>query len=268
MVRSARSRLPAPAHRPGPRVRHATATAGLAQTPDLLLVNGTVLTLDGQSSVAQAVAISAWRIAAIGSDDEIRFLAAAGDIETIDLQGRTVIPGLIYSHMHAIRAALSFSTEVNWIGSPSIPEARKLISDTAQHAAPDNPVYVQLFYERALLTPKGMEALGIGSDADLPGGGTLELDAAGQQTGWVIGGMVPLFARLPAPAADEQVEGTRRFFSELNRLGVTGVGDPGGFGMTPEKYTALFRLWQDGELTMRVAYSVMAQQQGTEFADY
>ena len=41
----------------------------------------------------------------------------------IDLRGRTVIPGLIDSHLHAIRAALSFSTEVNWIGARSLDEA-------------------------------------------------------------------------------------------------------------------------------------------------
>ena len=54
----------------------------------------------------------------------------------IDLQGRTVIPGLIDSHMHAIRAALSFATEVNWIGARSMEEALERIREAAERARP------------------------------------------------------------------------------------------------------------------------------------
>ena len=58
--------------------------------------------------------------------------AEAGGATTrvIDLQGRTVIPGLIDSHLHAIRAALSFSTEVNWIGAPSLDRRARRASAT------------------------------------------------------------------------------------------------------------------------------------------
>ena len=127
----------------------------------------------------------------------------------IDLQGRTVIPGLIDNHMHAIRAAQTFSTEVNWIGATSLAEALGRIHDAAQKmkpgswlivvtppattdafkehrrptqaeliaAAPNNPVYVQLGYGWAMMTPRAFEALNIKSDADLPGGAKLEKDA-------------------------------------------------------------------------------------------
>ena len=39
---------------------------------------------------------------------------------------------------------------------------------------------------------------------------------------------------------EKQVEGTKRFFHELNRLGLTGVVDPGGNNLTPDDYQALF----------------------------
>src|SRR6185295_5195533 len=95
----------------------------------------------------------------------------------VDLGGRTIIPRLIDSHLHAIRAALSFTTEVNWIGTRSLPEAMARIRAAAQRmppgawlivaggwnelqfaerrrptqaeleaAAPNNPAYVQLGY--------------------------------------------------------------------------------------------------------------------------
>src|SRR5258708_22461191 len=109
--------------------------------------------------------------------------------------------------MHAIRAALSFSTEVNWIGTKSIAEAlarlrdaartrkpgdwlivaggwtpeqfaekRAPIQDELADAAPDNPVYIQLFYRWAMLNPNGFEQLGVKEDKDVPPAASPERD--------------------------------------------------------------------------------------------
>src|SRR5690606_5516821 len=122
---------------------------------------------------------------------EIRALAGDGT-RSIDVRGRTVIPGLIDSHLHAIRAALSFTSEVNWIGARSLEDALGRIRTAArtkppgswlivaggwnelqfaerrrptqaelEAAAPANPVYVQLGYGWAMLTDDGLAALGI-----------------------------------------------------------------------------------------------------------
>ena len=116
-------------------------------------------------------------------------------------------------------------------------------------AAPNNPVYVQLGYGWAMLTPAAHKALGITSDADLPAGGRLEKDANGNLTGAVTGAqgaIIALFDKLPRPTFDEQVDGTVKFFRELNRLGLTGVVDPGGNNLAPDDYQALFKVWQQG----------------------
>src|SRR5438552_7186601 len=232
-----------------------------AQTADTVLLNGKVLTVDPQFSIEEAIAIRDGKISAVGKTADLRKLAGPRT-RVIDLQGRTVIPGLIDSHLHAIRAALSFSTEVNWIGAPSLVDALGRIRDTAKTmkpgawlivaggwnvqqfkenrrptqaelvaAAPNNPVYVQLGYGWAMLTPAAMKALNITTEADLPQGGRFEKDAAGKPTGAVSGAqgaIIALFDRLPRPTPDEQVEGTTQFFRELNRLALTGVVDPGG----------------------------------------
>ena len=156
--------------------------AAFAQSPDLVLVNGKIVTIDARSSVQEALAIRDGKILALGSSREIRKLAAAGS-RVVDLGGRSVIPGLIDSHLHAIRAALSFTTEVNWIGARSLPEAMGRIHEAAQRmppgawlivaggwnelqfaerrrptqaeleaAAPNNPVYVQLGYGWVVMT--------------------------------------------------------------------------------------------------------------------
>ena len=89
---------------------------------DTILLNGKIVTLDAAAPAAEALAVRDGKIMAVGKSDDIRKLAGTGT-RTIDLGGRTVIPGLIDSHMHAIRAALFYATEVNWIGTKSIPEA-------------------------------------------------------------------------------------------------------------------------------------------------
>ncbi len=268
-----------------------------AQPADTILLNGKVLTLDEQSSVVQALAIRDGKVIATGASADIVKHADA-KTRIIDLDGRTAIPGLIDSHIHAIRAGLKFSTEVSWIGATSIAEAMERIRVAAIYArpgtwlvvgggwtpaqfaerrrptqaelvaaAPDHPVYVQLFYRAIALTPPGLKALGIASEADLPANARFE---HGDDEGWISGdsaAITGLYARLPSPALDESMEGTRRFLHELNRFGITGVFDPGGHNLAPEEYDALFRLWRADKLTVRIAYSICAPRPGHELAD-
>lgn len=274
------------------------AACALAQSADTVLVNGKIATVDARDSVREALAVRGGKILATGTTAEIRKLAGP-QTRVIDLGGRTVIPGLIDSHMHAIRAALSFSTEVNWIGARSLAEALGRIREAArarkpgswlivaggwdvqqfqekrrptqaelEAAAPNHPAYVQQGYGWAVMNSLGFKTLGISSEADLPPGGRLEKDAAGKPTGAITGAIVALFDRLPKPTFEEQVEGTRTFFLELNRLGMTGVVDPGGNNLTPDQYEALFQVWRKGKLTVRVAYSLCNQETGSEFEEF
>ena len=266
-----------------------------SQIPDTVMINGKIVTVDERSSTREALAIRDGRILALGTTAEIRKLAGAKS-RVIDLKGHTVIPGLIDSHMHAIRAALSFSTEVNWIGASSLAEAVGRIHEASQTmkpgawlivaggwnvqqfkekrrptqaellaAAPNNPVYVQLGYGWVMMTPAALKALNIANDADLPAGGKLDRDVSGSLTGGITGGnnaIVALFDKLPKPNFDEQVEGTKKFFRELNRLGITGVVDPGGNNVGPEDYQAVFKVWRDRQMTVRVAYSLCGDPPG------
>ena len=268
--------------------------------PDIVLVNGKIVTVDPRSSVQQALAIADDEITALGRNADIRKLAGTAT-RVIDLGGRTVIPGLIDSHLHAIRAALTFATEVNWIGARSLDEAMGRIATAArtrppgswlivaggwnelqfaerrrptqaelEAAAPSNPVYVQLGYGWVVMTDDGFATLLIDDDSDLPPGAKLERDASGAPTGAITGnnnGIVALFDRLPRPTYAEQIAGTKAFFTELNRLGLTGVVDPGGNNLCPADYRALFDVWRSREMTVRVAYTLNGQTAGRELAE-
>ncbi len=268
--------------------------------PDIVLVNAKVLTVDAGDTIAEAVAIRGNRISAVGGSAEMKALAGEAT-RVIDLGGRTVIPGLIDSHIHAIRGGLTHGAEVHWSETKSLKQGLEQIAAAARAQAPgtwinvvggwhktqfpenrmptaaeiteaggNHPTYVQYLYKEAVLNPLAMKALGIRRDSDLPPAGKVDLDEAGNPTGHVTGNVptfARLYARLPKPDLAGQVAGTRALFAELNRLGMTGIIDPSGGGMFPRNYRPLFQLWESGEMTLRVVYRAMSQHRGRELED-
>jgi predicted amidohydrolase YtcJ len=271
-----------------------------AQGIDTVLFNGKILTVDADFSVREALAIADGKVFATGTSTDMKKLAD-GRTRLMDLGGRTVIPGLTDGHIHGVRAALTFGTEVNWIGVPSLKDALDKIRQAATtqspgswivvaggwteeqffekrrptpqeitEAAPDNPVYIQHLYDWLLLSPRAMDTLNINSDNDVSPGGKLELGAGGKPTGIVVAGgsaLGKIFDKLPKPTLAQQVEGSKKFFREMNALGITGIVDGGGVSMYPSSYQAVFKLWHDKELTVRVAYHLCAPKPGSELAD-
>jgi predicted amidohydrolase YtcJ len=278
----------------------AFSEAAAAESADTVLFNGKILTADKDFSVREAIAIAHGQVLATGTTADMKKLAEA-DAKMIDVGGRSVIPGLTDGHIHGIRAALTFGTEVNWIGVPSLKEALEKIRQAAKtqaagswiiiaggwteeqfaekrrptpqevaEAGGDHPVYIQHLYDWLLLSPKAVETLGINSDADVAPGGKLELSADNKPTGVVIAGGAALgkiFDRLPKPTLQQQVAGSKKFFREMNALGITGIVDGGGVSMYPANYQAVFKLWRDRALTVRVAYHLCAPKPGSELAD-
>jgi len=275
------------------------AGAAQAQPADTILLDGKIVTFD--SAPAEALAVRDGRIAAIGRSADIRTLIGPAT-QVIDLAGRTVIPGLTDSHIHAIRAGLTYTTEVHWIGAHSIAEALDRLRAAAQTAprgswlvvaggwveeqfaekrrptqaeiasvAGDHPVYVQVLYSAVLLTPGGIETLGLSNDAELASRLKIETGADGKPTGWISAdnrAVSELFDKLPHPSFEQQIAGTRAFFRTLNSLGITGVLDPGGYNMPIAAYRPLFQVWRDRALTIRVAYSLCAPRRDHELEDF
>jgi predicted amidohydrolase YtcJ len=272
-----------------------------ANPADMVLVNGRIVTLDGTSSIAEALAIAGDRIAATGSSDQMRQLAGA-DTRIVDLGGRMVIPGLIDSHIHLIRAGFRYASEVDWGGATSIADAMERLRIAAIHAKPgawlivaggwtprqfaesrrpteaeiaavtsDHPVYVQLFYGSVLINAMGREMLSIKSEADLPTSGKFERNSDGTADGWIVGPgavIISLYQRLPKPTWQEALDGTRRYMRQMSEFGLTGVIDPGGHNLAPEDYAALFQLWRERALPLRVDYSIFAPRPGKELEDF
>jgi predicted amidohydrolase YtcJ len=112
-----------------------TITTALSQPAETILNHGKIISANDKESIYQSMAIREGKIIALGSLTELKVWQGP-NTQVIDLKGKTVIPGLIDSHIHAIRAALSYSTEVHWFGLPTIEAALNRLKQAASSAKP------------------------------------------------------------------------------------------------------------------------------------
>lgn len=270
----------------------AAQPAGVA---DRILLNGEILTMEAGKPVAQALAIRGNRIVAVGTNTEIRKLRSART-EVIDLAGKTVVPGLIDTHIHAIRGGQGYGFETYWYDTASLAdgidelkaeavkrgpgqwvavvgswhpeqfvEKRSPTSVELSQAMPNNPAFVQYLYDWAVVNERGIEALKLDAGAELPTGIRVERDERGKATGRIFGGVGPfsaLFARISGRPEPDRRDSLKAFFAQLNRLGITAFIDP--LAGDHVVFTPLFDLWQDKALTVRVAFRVSALRPGDE----
>lgn len=269
-----------------------------------LLFNGRIATLDPTHPTATAVGIEHGHFSAVGGDREI-MSRRKPDTQLLDLQGRTMIPGLNDSHTHVIRGGLNYNMELRWDGVGSLADALRMLRGQALRtpapqwvrvvggwsefqfaerrmptlaeinaAAPDTPVFVLHLYARAMLNAAALRAVGYGKDTPDPIGGTIERDTRGNPTGMLVARpnaqiLYATLAKGPKLPLEYQLNSTRHFMRELNRLGVTSVIDAGGGSQNyPQDYEVVERLHRAGELTLRIAYNLFTQKPKGELADF
>ena len=259
-----------------------------AQSADTVLINGKIITVDDQFKTMQALAIQGGRIVATGGNDEIQKLKGPAT-RLIDLQGRTVIPGLIDNHAHYMRAAEYWHREVRldgvtsrklaldlmrekareskpgewvvvlggWSEEQFTDEARGFTRKELDEIAPDNPLALQLFYFRVYANSPALKAMGIGASTPDPANIKIDKDAQGQLTGALNGGASVglLRSKLGEVAREKAVENVRLLMADLNKMGITAFQDQGGTGVLPNHIKA-FQLAHDaGQMTVRSFYN-------------
>src|SRR4029077_10790420 len=140
-------------------------------------------------------------------------------------------------------------------------------------AAPDTPVFILRLYDRALLNRAALRAAGFTKDSKDPPGSVIERDKSGEPTGMLIAKpnaliLYATLAKAPKLSLDDQINSTRHFMRELNRLGITSVMDAAGGGQFyPQDYEGIERLDRAGQLSIRIAYSVFPPRPKEELAD-
>jgi predicted amidohydrolase YtcJ len=276
----------------------------MATHADLILHNAKVTTLDGARNLVTAVAIADGRFQVVGSDSEA--LAQRGPhTQVVDCNRRRMIPGLIDSHLHVIRGGLNFNMELRWDGVPTLAEALdrlkaqvaitpppqwvRVVGGFTEHQfaekrlpsidelnaiAPDTPVFILHLYDRALLNRAALRVVGYDRDTPNPPGGWIVKDTRGEPTGLLLAEpnamlLYSALAKGPKLPYEYQLNSTRHFMRDLNRLGVTSVIDAGGgFQNYPDDYKVIEDLHSQKQLTVRIAYNLFTQKPKEEVEDF
>ncbi len=255
--------------------------APLAPPPDVVLYNGKILAADRAFSVARAVAIRGERVIAVGDDATVRALAGPATRQ-VDLRGRTVIPGLIDSHLHnagggpgvdlsrvrsidELLAAVTARTKnaapgelivsnSDWheaqLRETRLPHLREL-----DRVAPRNPVVLVRGGHEFIINSAAAERWNITRETKSPPGGEIGHDPGGGLNGELVDTARSLVKLPPPPKLTaEAVEAQMKL---LNTVGLTGIRIPGSFrlgGDAVEPYRIFQQLKAQGRLTMRVNY--------------
>jgi predicted amidohydrolase YtcJ len=281
-----------------------TSHASDSTPAEVVFFNGKIATQDERRSFVDSLAVANGRVIASGPRDVVMHHASR-ETRKIDLNGRTVIPGLNDSHLHIIRGGLNFNMELRWDGVPSLADAlnmlRKQVARTPapqwvrviggwnefQFAerrgpsleeinaiAPDTPVFILHLYDSALLNAAALRAVGYTKDTANPPGGEIQRDKRGNPTGMLIarpnaGLLYATLAKGPKLAPDDQRNSSRHFMRELNRLGVTSAIDAGGgYQAYPDDYAVIMDMAKNNELTVRIAYNLFTQNAKKEIEDF
>jgi predicted amidohydrolase YtcJ len=245
-------------------------------SPDLIIVNGKILTVDKNFSVAEALAIKNDKFIAIGSNTEITKLAE-NSTKRLDLKGKTVIPGLIDAHLHPETASVSELTEeipdvhtinelLNWIRDQTsqkkkgewiihpkffptrLQEMRQPTLEELDLIAPNNPVFLDGSYG-GMINSAAMRISNITSVSK--NHGILKNEVTGQPTGFIRASAFHLLKKPPEPSLtyEENLDALEDMIRRYNSVGFTGLcsgaGNPGNL----KKY---FDLKKRGRLTARI----------------
>jgi predicted amidohydrolase YtcJ len=274
------------------------------QKADLIIYNGKIATMARPGEFKQAIAMKNGLILATGVTQTILKSYQSTTTKLLNAGGKTVIPGLNDSHMHAIREGLNFNMELRWDGVKTLKRAMEMLKEQAARtppgvwikvvggwnefqfaekrqptideinaAVPDKPVFITYLYGKAFLNKKGIEVLGYDKNTSYPGS-IVELDKDGKPTGLLYAKETPMaiyrtLALTGTLTPEERINSSQHFYREINSFGITSVVDAAGGAQNYDAdYQASLALAKAGKLTVRTSYYLFAQQKGKELTDY
>ena len=260
-----------------------------AAPPDLIFHSGKIVTVDEQFSIAEALAVEGSRIAAVGSNAAVRALAGPRT-RSIDLQGKTVLPGLIDTHTHPTGAAMyefdhpvpdmetiadvldyfreraKVVPEGEWIRLQQVfitrlREQRYPTRAELDEVAPKHAVYFRTGPD-ASLNSLALKLSGIDKDFRIPQGvlGRIERNKNGEPTGIIRGGasLIKFRESQKRPTRTDERRRLKQLIADYNKVGLTSIVDRNA---SADAVTLYEDLLDDNELTARVflSYAINAQ---------
>jgi predicted amidohydrolase YtcJ len=254
---------------------------GDGRLADTVLINGRILTVDAEDTVAEAVAVTNGKIAAVGSNVVVRRLIGK-NTQVLDLHGRTATPGLIDTHAHFDMTRLLYDLDLSdpalksiedvvqrvkeraatlkpgeWVRGKGweegrLRERRHIAASDLDGVSPNNPVYLEHSSPRvAVVNSYALRLAGIGRETADPAAGFINRLTDGTPSGVLRQTAVDLVRdRLPARTSEEVRNGMLKAIEEFNKEGMTAVKHP----MIDEPRWDQYRtLLAENRLTLHVA---------------
>lgn len=267
------------------------AEVGVGEAPNIIYINGNIVTVDNNFSTAEALAITGDKFVAVGSNEEISALAGS-QTKITNLNGLTVIPGMTDNHFHSagggpgvdLSRARSLKEVLMLIADriAETPEGETVITNGDWHeaqlteqrlplrwdldtVAPNHPVVVVRGGHEYILNSAALEKWNIAKDTPVPEGGRISRYSNGELNGEIVDTAKRYVTLPPRPqkSLDERVQSQVNEYTMLHAVGLTGVRHPGG---TIEQYKLRKELQRRGLLTMRVTQLLSVDRDG-ESAD-
>ena len=254
------------------------ACAAHAQPADIVLRGGNIVTVDGNWRIAQALAIKDGRFLAVGDNASVAGHIGA-NTQVIELAGKTVVPGLIDSHLHQLFAGLN-GPAVQLLNTRTVAQVQEAIGERVSRTppgqwvmassgwhesileegrmptryeldkvSPNNPVFIPRGGHVVTVNSKALELAGITKDTPNPEGGVIVRDpATGEATGVLLESAAYLVRKILPPPPSNMADLLKVAMRDLNSYGIVSVIEPG----VDERQMALYRTVRDaGEMTVR-----------------
>lgn len=257
---------------------------------DVAFINGKVFTLDGDDRIVQAVSVRNGKILRVGSDEHVK---ESTGIRTriVDLEGKTMLPGLIDSHMHpggswgaylirgvacgphfnsvegmleAVREKVKTTSPGNWVLGYRMDDVKMGRYPTRlelDEVSPENPLYIQRRDgHNGVANSLALEAANITRDTPDPHHGKIEKNEDGEPNGLLRETAKDLVYHIMPPYSfDEFYRGLQIVFDECINLGLTSIH---ASMVSPLEFKAMQALKRKGKLGIRVAVHLSGRDEG------
>ena len=255
-----------------------SSTSSGAESADLLLINGKIITVDASDSIAQAIAIRNGKILAVGSNEAVRKVASK-NARVIDLHGRAATPGLIDTHCHfdatddlyaiqlsnvksvaeaveLVREKVASSKPGEWIQGAGwdegkFPDHRYITAADLDKVSPNNPVWLtHTTGHYGVANSYALRLAKISRDTKDPEAGTIDRSPDGAPTGVLKEtAMEPVRKLIPGYTHEQQRNGLLKMMASFNAEGMTAAKDP---GIEPPRWNLYRELLDENKSTVRI----------------
>jgi predicted amidohydrolase YtcJ len=244
---------------------------------DVVYRNGFIYTVDGMRSRAEAFAVKDGKFIAVGTNEDMKTVTGK-NTKIVDLKGKMVMPGLVDTHIHALRGALTalglafpVTASVDeikaavkkyiadkklkkgdWVeGAKWVIDYKKLSAKMLDEVSPDNPVFLHDWTNHlAWVNSAALKAAKITKDMPDPPAGVIDRDSSGNPTGTLHDKALGLITAAMPPPKDKVVEERATWiFNKLNGYGITGIVTA---QLDPMRLKAYRALESQSKLTIRI----------------